>query len=641
MDEQMEMFEDGGLMQEGGTVDEVSGNDVPPGALQEEVRDDIPAQLSEGEFVFPADVVRYFGLEKLMEMRQEAKAGLQRMEEMGQMGNSDEATLPDDLPFSLEDLDIEEEDEYNNEMEMAQGGVVKAQAGTFVQPQGFTPQFQPSFLAQYEQVQPVQPVFQAPQYKQGTVGGYVPQFLASATQAQQPTEQQQQPSFEQLIPAAGGQQETREYRNESGQSLFIPFVNGQPVYPIPEGYTEYKEEAVEEVTAPEETQEAVTTARVSNGDRDGLETTQVGGITGQQLKSTRDNLGVTGSRGIDLGALATGIGFIMNPVGAVLGMAAKKALGAEKEFSLGQMGAKDPTAELTPEQQAARAKAEVLTGQAFTGYVGNEIGDIDPVTGGQFGPNGVAIDTNTGFAAVTKDGQKSFNSVDSAKSFMGASLPEFMGGTGFYGGIPSADMFSRLSPQGKINNAKYLEQMEERLNTKFNPNTTVGAIKTFYGTAPADPVDRAAAFDALADAMANHAVQTDMTASKDPSVSANQVIGGVMAGVISPQKAMQEQGISVSDFSSATAAAQAGIGYSSYDENGQPTGAAPAGSGYSKTGTFSSGNKDTSTSESSFGGFSSQALGDKTSGKVGFDKGGLAKKSKPKKMKQGGLASKK
>ena len=52
--EQMSMFDDGGLLDEGGTKDPVSGNDVPPGSMQEEVRDDIPAQLSEGEFVFPA-----------------------------------------------------------------------------------------------------------------------------------------------------------------------------------------------------------------------------------------------------------------------------------------------------------------------------------------------------------------------------------------------------------------------------------------------------------------------------------------------------------------------------------------------------------------------------------------------------------
>ena len=41
--------------------DPVSGNEVPPGALPSEVRDDIPARLSEGEYVVPADVVKSMG----------------------------------------------------------------------------------------------------------------------------------------------------------------------------------------------------------------------------------------------------------------------------------------------------------------------------------------------------------------------------------------------------------------------------------------------------------------------------------------------------------------------------------------------------------------------------------------------------
>ena len=61
LEKQMELFEDGGLRQEGGMVDEESGNEVPVGSTRKEVRDDIPAMLSEGEFVFPADVVRYIG----------------------------------------------------------------------------------------------------------------------------------------------------------------------------------------------------------------------------------------------------------------------------------------------------------------------------------------------------------------------------------------------------------------------------------------------------------------------------------------------------------------------------------------------------------------------------------------------------
>ena len=130
-------FEEGGLMDEGGMVDEMSGNEVPPGSLREEVRDDIPAQLSEGEFVFPADVVRYFGLEKLMEMRQEAKAGLARMEAMGQMGNSDEATLPDDIPFDVEDLEVDNEED---DLEFQVGGYVPGMyQRPMMQPQPYSP----------------------------------------------------------------------------------------------------------------------------------------------------------------------------------------------------------------------------------------------------------------------------------------------------------------------------------------------------------------------------------------------------------------------------------------------------------------------------------------------------------------------
>ena len=103
-------FAEGGLQDEGGTVDPVSGNEVPSGSTQEEVRDDIPAMLSEGEFVFPADVVRFIGLEKLMAMRQKAKEGLAKMEAMGQMGNSEEAVLPDDIPFDINDIEMEDDE---------------------------------------------------------------------------------------------------------------------------------------------------------------------------------------------------------------------------------------------------------------------------------------------------------------------------------------------------------------------------------------------------------------------------------------------------------------------------------------------------------------------------------------------------
>ena len=103
-DQTKKLLQEGGLNEEGGTVDPVSGNDVPVGSTKKEVRDDIPAQLSEGEFVFPADVVRFIGLNNLMKLRQEAKEGLMEMDRMGQMGNSEEAVEDDTGEFD-NDLD--------------------------------------------------------------------------------------------------------------------------------------------------------------------------------------------------------------------------------------------------------------------------------------------------------------------------------------------------------------------------------------------------------------------------------------------------------------------------------------------------------------------------------------------------------
>jgi hypothetical protein len=112
-DQMNNMFAEGGVMQEGGTVDPVSGNEVPVGAMQEEVRDDIDAKLSEGEFVFPADVVRFIGLQTLMKLRDKAKAGLKRMEEIGQMGNAEE--VPDgEALFGGEEMD---DDMFSSEID--------------------------------------------------------------------------------------------------------------------------------------------------------------------------------------------------------------------------------------------------------------------------------------------------------------------------------------------------------------------------------------------------------------------------------------------------------------------------------------------------------------------------------------------
>tara|TARA_R110001583_G_scaffold9195_9_gene43416 strand:+ start:2539 stop:4311 length:1773 start_codon:yes stop_codon:yes gene_type:complete len=101
MNRQMSMFEEGGIADDGMNRDPVSGNEIPSGSLASEVRDDIPAQLSEGEYVVPADVVRYFGVRVFEEMRNEAKMGLQSMEQDGRIGGEpvepNKAMTEDDL----------------------------------------------------------------------------------------------------------------------------------------------------------------------------------------------------------------------------------------------------------------------------------------------------------------------------------------------------------------------------------------------------------------------------------------------------------------------------------------------------------------------------------------------------------------
>ena len=241
MKKQMEMFQDGGLEQDGGTIDPESGNEVPMGSAQEEVRDDVPARLSEGEFVFPADVVRFIGLEKLMNLRQQAKAGLQRMEEMGQMGNSDEATISDDVPFDINDLDIEEETEYNR------GGVIQAQTGTFVNPnpnittmpsqfdpRNYNPVSQPYASSQQVNTSPI---------TSDSIG-------VRPLTSEQSTASIATPSFESFV-GTGGYDELKKYTNDAGMILQIPFKNGEPLYPIPEGYKyegDFKPKTTEETT---------------------------------------------------------------------------------------------------------------------------------------------------------------------------------------------------------------------------------------------------------------------------------------------------------------------------------------------------------------------------------------------------------
>ena len=241
----MELFEDGGFRDQGNTKDPVSNNPVPVGSTQQEVRDDIPANLSEGEFVLPADVVRYHGLEKIMGIRDQAKDGLQKMEQMGQMGNSDQATIPDGVPFK----------------QMALGGTVVNPAiqQPKILPQlpnqsggGVTTTTPPIVKKPSTYVPPVQPPSDRRSIRDGRLPNYQgPQYRNVPTVGVGT-----KPTYDDLLGTQFGQLQdsvTKKYVNaETGEVLYIPFVNGKPIYPIPIGFaleTEVKaEEAKEDPT---------------------------------------------------------------------------------------------------------------------------------------------------------------------------------------------------------------------------------------------------------------------------------------------------------------------------------------------------------------------------------------------------------
>ena len=302
------MFNEGGLKDEGGEVDPVSGNDVPIGSTKEEVRDDIPAMVSEGEFIFPADVVRYIGLENLMRLRQDAKMGLKKMEAMGQMGNGDEATIPDDMPFDMADIVIVEGPDEPKEM--AQGGVIQAQTGQFV-----VPKFDPR------------------------------------------------------------NQDVRQYKNEAGEIRNIPFFNGKPLYPIPEGFS-----AVDaDMPTEEETPETVAPAQGS-GDGGGRDKPRVNAFTeaGSWTGSPLDMYIKEAKKVSTYGNVAAGVGAAFNPlIGGFMAVAIKN----EKRKILATIDDRIKQAKTKEEKDELKDIKDRLTNTERKGILGEIVKEIvAPIT---------------------------------------------------------------------------------------------------------------------------------------------------------------------------------------------------------------------------------------------------------------------
>jgi hypothetical protein len=207
-------FADGGI-----PIDPVSGNEVPPGSLPEEVRDDIKVGVSAGEYIVPADVLRYYGMKFFEDLRAEAKAALGGMEQDGRMGG-EPMEAEDDLPFSTEELQAIDDTQMNK------GGYMRgyAEAGMVVNPY--------------------------------TVGsGIMPGVEGGDTQ------------MASIFGSQGLGIQYVTYYGPNGETITIQTFNGSPMTPVPEGYTKTPPVAVAP-TAPAGDTAAPVAAPQDNNDND-------------------------------------------------------------------------------------------------------------------------------------------------------------------------------------------------------------------------------------------------------------------------------------------------------------------------------------------------------------------------------------
>jgi hypothetical protein len=391
LEEQMELFNEGGLKDEGGEVDPESGNDVPIGSTKKEVRDDIPAMLSEGEFVFPADVVRYIGLENLMRLRQDAKMGLKKMEAMGQMGNSEEATIPDDMPFDMADLIIVTgEPEEDKPREMAEGGVVHANQGTFMPSTGIGGyqqsvfQNQPQVSAPFVPPSSVAPPPPAP----SPAGGYMPKFMTNnatpfddgslapktttgttGTTSTTTTNTGTTGTTDDFVPTVDSVYTQKEYINpETGETRIINFYNDNPINEIPEGFIPKEDYNPDETTTTDLESTSVETTQVrddKSGTKKRLEdmVKNKGGNKLAELKKNKDPEAIKAAY-LDnekAKAFMTSLG-LLNPMAALAGRSATGIYGNQLENLMDELGIEKPEIETGFFENLKNAFSDMFTG---------------------------------------------------------------------------------------------------------------------------------------------------------------------------------------------------------------------------------------------------------------------------------------
>lgn len=296
VEKQMSFFDVGGFNDGGAPeTDPVSGNEIPPGSMEEEVRDDMPAMLSEGEYVVPADVLRYYGMKFFEDLRAQAKTDLQAMESEGRMGG--EPTEGSGEEVSAEEMAMLQE-VMSSEPQMNQGGLMPP-----VTPiQESTPVFAPqgSFKTRrFNEGGMSAPKGWSPTDTSGIVGNSVFNSTTSETN----------PAFSSSLNTTIA----KTYRDpKTGAIATIIFVGGKPTTPIPEGYEEVKSAATEQQEKVEDENEMLP---------------DFGGLADQDPEAANEREGGAGLSDEDFEAMAEDpIGFGQNALsgakeGGLLGLA--------------------------------------------------------------------------------------------------------------------------------------------------------------------------------------------------------------------------------------------------------------------------------------------------------------------------------
>jgi hypothetical protein len=457
-----------GLVDEGGMIDEESGNDVPNGALKEEVRDDQPAMLSPGEFVMPAYAVRYFGVENLVKMLRAAKQGMEQLDDLGLTGepNSDDAGLETAvLPSEMQ--------EEGATPTLAVGGMPTIKPGAVTttaltnQPTQQT-QFgvaPPAAIQPAAQPAAVQPLnFAAP-------SPLTQQMYRPTVPIRFPDQQNVTYPEYQYSPTPGGTgYGVAEYVGPNGRSIFVTTINGKPIGQIPEGYVtraEYtkKQEEGKTTTPPTELQRKPEdmdpgSFEAPDGEGEGQDLSAEN-VSNEQIDSWITALegGKEGGKGdkFDLADIVTAV---QNPAGTIAVNTIRGALNFFKNAELkaearnfmtksNKFIAKDKWDEMTDKQRAETLKGLTtgkyvapITEEGQAGSVGSsenwaQVQTEDPAQKGYIKPPEAASAALTGRIINIVDAKDDPTSVDAPTySFDAPSVSAIGGGEG-YGGAPS------------------------------------------------------------------------------------------------------------------------------------------------------------------------------------------------------------